>query len=168
MLNSVAGGGSFLSFPALVFAGVPAISANATNNAAMWAGTIGSARGYREEVREHRSLLLPVLLASAAGSLIGASLTDGFKTDLLRRILIAAIPFTALAIALSFKKVPFIVRLVLHIGRTKGTQVQVFAEHGVARSLCAMASGTFRLVDCWCCVGKGMTGKKQRQRYHHG
>ena len=73
-MNSVAGGGSFLSFPALVFAGVPPISANATNNAAMWVGTIGSARGYREEVREHRSLLLPVILASAVGSLIGASL----------------------------------------------------------------------------------------------
>ncbi len=59
-MNSVAGGGSFLSFPALVFAGVPPISANATNNAAMWVGTIGSARGYREEIAAHRSLLLPV------------------------------------------------------------------------------------------------------------
>ena len=53
-MNSVAGGGSFLSFPALLFAGVPAISANATNNAAMWVGTIGSARGYKEEVAAHR------------------------------------------------------------------------------------------------------------------
>ena len=73
-LNSVAGGGSFLSFPALLFAGVPAISANATNNAAMWVGTIGSARGYREEIAEHRGLLLPVVWVSLAGSLIGASL----------------------------------------------------------------------------------------------
>ncbi len=73
-MNSVAGGGSFLSFPALVFAGVPPISANATNNAAMWVGTIGSARGYREEVAEHRGLLLPVIAVSIAGSLIGACL----------------------------------------------------------------------------------------------
>lgn len=73
-MNSVAGGGSFLSFPALVFAGVPAISANATNNAAMWVGTIGSARGYREELREHRALLMPVLSVSIVGSLIGACL----------------------------------------------------------------------------------------------
>jgi uncharacterized membrane protein YfcA len=73
-MNSVAGGGSFLSFPALLFAGVPAISANATNNAAMWVGTLGSARGYREEIAEHRGLLLPVVLVSLAGSLIGASL----------------------------------------------------------------------------------------------
>lgn len=73
-MNSVAGGGSFLSFPALLFAGVPAISANATNNAAMWVGTIGSARGYREEVSAHRHMLLPVVCASVAGSLIGACL----------------------------------------------------------------------------------------------
>jgi uncharacterized protein len=74
VMNSVAGGGSFLSFPALVFAGVAPISANATNNAAMWVGTIGSARGYREEVTEHRRLLLPVIGVSVVGSLIGATL----------------------------------------------------------------------------------------------
>lgn len=73
-MNSVAGGGSFLSFPALLFAGVPPISANATNNAAMWVGTIGSARGFHEEISEHRALLLPVVIASIVGSLIGACL----------------------------------------------------------------------------------------------
>jgi hypothetical protein len=74
MMNSVAGGGSFLSFPALVFAGVPPISANATNNAAMWVGTIGSARGYREDIREHRSLLRAIAIVSALGALLGAIL----------------------------------------------------------------------------------------------
>jgi uncharacterized membrane protein YfcA len=73
-MNSVAGGGSFLSCPALLFAGVAPISANATNNAAMWVGTIGSARGFHEEISEHRALLLPVVIASIAGSLIGACL----------------------------------------------------------------------------------------------
>lgn len=71
-MNSVAGGGSFLSFPALLFAGVAPISANATNNAAMWVGTLGSARGYREEIRAQRRLLPPILIVSVAGSLLGA------------------------------------------------------------------------------------------------
>ena len=71
-MNSVAGGGSFLSFPALLFAGVPAIPANATNNAAMWVGTIGSARGYKEEVAAHRGLLLPLIVVSLFGALLGA------------------------------------------------------------------------------------------------
>lgn len=74
MMNSAAGGGSFLSFPALIFSGVPPISANATNNAAMWVGTLGSARGYREEIREHRSLLRAVVISSALGALVGAIL----------------------------------------------------------------------------------------------
>ena len=73
-INSVAGGGSFLSFPALIFAGVPPISANATNNAAMWVGTIGSARGYWPDVRPHRRLLTTMFLISAAGALLGACL----------------------------------------------------------------------------------------------
>jgi uncharacterized membrane protein YfcA len=71
-MNSVAGGGSFLSFPALIFAGIPPISANATNNCAMWVGTIGSARGYKEEIKEHRALLFPVMCISVIGGLIGA------------------------------------------------------------------------------------------------
>ncbi|MGC9993474.1 MAG: sulfite exporter TauE/SafE family protein [Candidatus Cybelea sp.] len=106
MLNSVAGGGSFLSFPALVFAGVPPISANATNNAAMWVGTIGSARGYREEVREHRSLLLPVLVASAVGSLIGALLLLLTPQALFVRL----IPWLLLFATLLFTVSPLLMR----------------------------------------------------------
>jgi uncharacterized protein len=73
-MNSVAGGGSFLSFPALVLAGVPAIPANATNNAAMWVGTIGGARGYWKDVAPHKHMLYSVLGVSVVGSLIGACL----------------------------------------------------------------------------------------------
>ncbi len=73
-MNSVAGGGSFLSFPSLVLAGVPAIPANATNNAAMWVGTIGGARGYWVDVKPHKRMLYSVLAVSALGSLIGAVL----------------------------------------------------------------------------------------------
>ena len=74
VMNSVAGGGSFLSFPALVFAGVPPISANATNNCAMWVGQLGSARGYKEEIAAHRELMLPAIAVSVVGALIGSLL----------------------------------------------------------------------------------------------
>jgi uncharacterized membrane protein YfcA len=73
-INSVAGGGSFLTFPALLFAGVPAIPANATNNTAMWLGVVASARGYREEVRAYRPVIVPAITVSLFGSLIGAVL----------------------------------------------------------------------------------------------
>lgn len=100
-MNSVAGGGSFLSFPALVFAGVPPISANATNNAAMWVGQIGSARGYREEVREHRALLLPVVLVSIVGSLLGALLLLRTPQALFERLIPWLLLFATVVFAVS-------------------------------------------------------------------
>ncbi len=100
-MNSVAGGGSFLSFPALLFAGVPAISANATNNAAMWVGTIGSSRGYQEEIVEHRTLLLPVVCASIGGSLIGACLLLVTPQALFQRLIPWLLLFATLVFAIS-------------------------------------------------------------------
>jgi uncharacterized membrane protein YfcA len=100
-MNSVAGGGSFLSFPALVFAGVPAISANATNNAAMWVGTIGSARGYHEEIASHRGLLLPVICVSITGSLIGACLLLVTPQALFERLIPWLLLFATVVFALS-------------------------------------------------------------------
>src|SRR5260370_42108237 len=55
-LNAVAGGGSFLSFPAMLSLGLGPIQANATNTVALWPGQLTSIAGYPEEVREHRGL----------------------------------------------------------------------------------------------------------------
>ncbi|MDP2417483.1 MAG: TSUP family transporter, partial [Hydrogenophaga sp.] len=52
VLNAIAGGGSFLTFPALVFAGVPPIMANATSAQAVSPGYLGSTLGFRAELRE--------------------------------------------------------------------------------------------------------------------
>jgi uncharacterized protein len=113
VMNSVAGGGSFLSFPALVFAGVAPISANATNNAAMWVGTIGSARGYREEVLEHRSFLLPVIAVSVAGSLIGACLLLFTPPAVFLRL----IPWLLLFATLVFAASPWMTRDAIAVPR---------------------------------------------------
>src|SRR3989454_6251334 len=50
LMNSVAGGGSFLTFPALVFTGVPSIIANATSTVALFPGVLASAWAYRKEI----------------------------------------------------------------------------------------------------------------------
>jgi uncharacterized protein len=73
-LNSVAGGGTFLTFPALLLAGVPPIPANATSTVAMFPGSVASAGGYREELHATRHLLLPLGAASIAGGFAGAAL----------------------------------------------------------------------------------------------
>ena len=49
-LNSVAGGGSFIAFPALLFSGVPPIPANATNTVALWTGSMASGGAYRDRL----------------------------------------------------------------------------------------------------------------------
>ncbi len=48
-LNAVAGGGSFLTFPSLIFTGVPPIPANATNTVALWPGAVASIFGFRQQ-----------------------------------------------------------------------------------------------------------------------
>ncbi len=49
-LNAVAGGGSFITFPTLVFLGVAPINANASNNTALWIASIASASAYRHNL----------------------------------------------------------------------------------------------------------------------
>ncbi len=73
-LNAVAGGGSFIAFPTLLFTGVPAIPANATNSMAMSIGTAASGGAYRSRLDISRRMLIPLLLTSIAGTLAGALL----------------------------------------------------------------------------------------------
>jgi uncharacterized protein len=72
-INSVAGGGSFISFPALLFTGIPPIAANATNTVAVWPGTLASTVAYRNAFTpEARRLLLPLIGLGILGGILGA------------------------------------------------------------------------------------------------
>jgi uncharacterized membrane protein YfcA len=73
-LNSVAGGGSFIAFPALLFTGVPPIPANATNTIALWTAAAASGGAYRKRLDVPRKVMVPLLAASLVGGLIGALL----------------------------------------------------------------------------------------------
>lgn len=74
-LNAVAGGGSFLTFPALVFTGVPPIVANATSAVAVSPGYLGSVWGFRAELQSlDRSVLRREAMLSASGGVVGALL----------------------------------------------------------------------------------------------
>jgi uncharacterized protein len=74
-INAVAGGGTFLTFPALVFAGLPAIAANATSTAAVCPGALASALAYRRDlVGISRSTLRTLVVISLAGGVLGAVL----------------------------------------------------------------------------------------------
>jgi hypothetical protein len=71
-LNSVAGGGSFISFPALIFTRVPPIPANATSTVALWPGTVASVGAYRRRFPKDFGILVEMIATSLAGGTLGA------------------------------------------------------------------------------------------------
>jgi uncharacterized membrane protein YfcA len=84
-INAVAGGGTLVSFPILIALGMPEVTANATNSAALWTGSLGSALGFRGRSapvgdparpapRSLRRALLLLLVPTVLGSVVGAAL----------------------------------------------------------------------------------------------
>jgi len=73
-INSVAGGGTMISFPVLVALGLPPVIANATNTVGIWPGSVGSIWGFRRELaripRAMRWLIIPALAGGAAGAML--------------------------------------------------------------------------------------------------
>lgn len=75
MLNAVAGGGSFITLPALIFVGVPPVSANATGTAALLPGYIASAWRFRRDIEFPENLNLTVIaLIAISGGCLGAAI----------------------------------------------------------------------------------------------
>jgi hypothetical protein len=98
-LNSVAGGGSFIVFPALLFGGVPPVAANATTAVALWPAGVASAVAYRTDIPRERATLIALSVASAVGGGLGAKLllvtSDAtFARILPWLLLVASVVFT--------------------------------------------------------------------------
>ena len=72
--NAVAGGGSFIAFPALLFSGVAPIAANATNTVALWVGVTASTGAYRKHLDLSRRVMVPLVVTSLIGGIAGAIL----------------------------------------------------------------------------------------------
>ncbi|WP_018688496.1 sulfite exporter TauE/SafE family protein [Ahrensia kielensis] len=75
ILNTIAGGGTFLTFPALVFIGVPPVMANATSAVAVFPGYLGGALGFRDELGKFdRKQIIRLIIITLVGGLIGSLL----------------------------------------------------------------------------------------------
>jgi len=98
-LNALAGGGSFIALPALLYAGVPAVAANATNTFALWPAAVSGAWAYRREIVAARSWLVTLGIISLVGGLVGGLLLIRTSNSAFLRLLpwlmlIAAATFT--------------------------------------------------------------------------
>jgi uncharacterized protein len=85
-VNAVAGGGSLLSFPALLAVGYPAITANVTNAVALTPGYFGGTLGYRRELGGQRRRVAALGAISAVGAVVGAFLLLISSAELFERV----------------------------------------------------------------------------------
>ncbi|HXG95128.1 MAG TPA: sulfite exporter TauE/SafE family protein [Blastocatellia bacterium] len=74
MMNSVAGGGTLLTFPALIWMGIDPKVANVTSTVALWPGSLGAMFGFRRELAGSRRWMIVLGPASVLGGLVGAIL----------------------------------------------------------------------------------------------
>lgn len=99
VLNTVAGGGTFLTFPALVYTGVPVIAANATSAVVVFPGYLGGAVGFRAELAAYdRRRLLRIVAATAVGGLVGSLLLLVSSNEAFSIV----VPFLLIAATLAF------------------------------------------------------------------
>ena len=125
IINSVAGGGSFLTFPALVFTGVPSIVANASSTLALIPGSMAAAWEYRDDFRKTEGLpIRAMLIVSLAGGIAGALLL--LYTP--QKTFDSVIPWLMLAAALLFAfgvQISRFLKRAFHIGPVTVVVVQL-------------------------------------------
>lgn len=73
-INAIAGGGSLITFPLLLWMGIPSVQANATNSTSLWPGSLSGAVGFLPYLRQVRSLLIWMLPITAVGAFLGATI----------------------------------------------------------------------------------------------
>jgi hypothetical protein len=114
MVNSVAGGGIFVVFPALLAAGLPPITANTTSNLVSWPGALSSAYGYRAHLRKLPRKYLLLLIPCLIGAVIGAVLLAQTDSSEFTK----AVPWLVLLAVMLFIFQPFLHR---HLERNLAT-----------------------------------------------
>ncbi len=97
-INSVAGGGTLVTFPALVWLGLPPVIANATNTVAIWPGSLGGMWGFRQYLKHTPSRMWILTVPSLAGGILGALLLRFTPPNVFERL----VPFLILFATLLF------------------------------------------------------------------
>jgi uncharacterized membrane protein YfcA len=117
-MNAASGGGSFVTFPALISAGVPSVIANATSTVALFPGNFASAFGFRHDFRRFEAVSLRALMAvSLAGGVAGALLLIFSPASVFDGLVPWLLLFGALAFAFG-RQAGVALRRVMRLGRT--------------------------------------------------
>lgn len=106
-VNSVAGGGSLISFPALLAVGYPGVTANMTNTVALWPGYAGGAAAYRRELEGQRSRVAVLAATCIVGGVIGSVLLLTTPAGVFKR----AVPWLILLACAVFALQPVVTRM---------------------------------------------------------
>lgn len=117
-MNALAGGGTFFSFPALLAAGVPPVTANASNTVALWPASLSSAWVYRQELAKHRDWVVALTVVAAIGGVLGGLLLLAISNKAFTQL----IPWLLLLATVLFAFSKQISRLVVKLKSRMGIQ----------------------------------------------
>lgn len=138
-LNAVVGGGSFITFPTLIFLGMPPIQANATSTVALWPGTLASLWAQRRELAKNTKKLPVFVPLSLLGGGIGAFVVIHISNDHFAGI----VPYMLLVATLLFTFRPQLIRWVLGFSARKGLGVVSYWSAVVITQLLISIYGGF-------------------------
>ncbi|MGH9612291.1 MAG: sulfite exporter TauE/SafE family protein [Bryobacteraceae bacterium] len=156
-MNSVAGGGTFIAFPALLLTGVLPVPANATATFALTPGAAASAIAYRHDMTASKKLLIPMTIVSLVGGGIGAWLLLHTSNESFTKL----IPFLLLFASLLFT---FSGKLSAHMrkwNKTESPTSATIAVTGFIQLLIAIYGGYFGagigilMIAAWSALGIG-------------
>ena len=135
-INAAAGGGTLITFPAMLAAGMSPLAANMTSSIGLLLGTVGGAWSYREELRRQRRRFLANAPFAAVGGAIGAVLLLLTPSDAFTAI----VPWLVLAAAALFAAQPIVAR---QLGRSADDPFAVEATGGWAAKAAFIGIGVY-------------------------
>ncbi|HET9551670.1 MAG TPA: sulfite exporter TauE/SafE family protein [Anaeromyxobacteraceae bacterium] len=100
IINAIAGGGTLLTFPALLSAGMPPVTANATNTLALWSGQLSGAWAYRSHIGDERARAISLAIPSVIGGVIGSVLVLAMPERVFAAVVPWLIVFACMLLAL--------------------------------------------------------------------
>lgn len=105
-VNTLAGGGSIFTLPALMLLGMPADVANGTNRVGVFLQSVAAVRGFKRHGKLETQAIVPILVPTVIGSLVGSLVASYLPVDILKPVLIFTMITMTLVIVLKPNSIP--------------------------------------------------------------